>query len=139
MYEIGIIAGSFDLLHPGYIKMFKESKQICKTLIIALQDDPTVERSHKCKPVQTWEEREEILSSIRYVDSVLRYTTESELATLLSGTPHDVRILGEDYLGKPFTGDFLKKKVYYCKRDHNYNLTSLKQKIVSSVCISSHL
>lgn len=113
--------------------MFKESKQICKTLIIALQDDPTVERPHKCKPVQTWEEREEILSSIKYIDRVLRYTTESELAALLSNTPHDVRILGEDYLEKPYTGDFLKKEVYYCKRNHSYSLTFLKQKIVKSM------
>ena len=61
MYEIGFIAGSFDLIHPGYIHMFIESKKICKFLVIALQDDPTVDRPNKCKPIHTWEERKIIL------------------------------------------------------------------------------
>jgi len=132
-YPIGLIAGSFDLIHPGYVKMFKESKENCAYLIVALQDDPTIDRPNKCKPVQTFDERKEILQSIRYVDEVIRYSTEVELENLLSSTIHDVRILGADYLEKPFTGDFLNKHVYYCKRNHGYSLTALKKKIAISM------
>lgn len=133
MHEIGIIAGSFDLIHPGYVRMFKESKEICKFLIVALQDDPTIDRPHKCKPVQTWEEREEILSSIKYIDQILRYNTETDLSNLLESTSHDVRILGEDYIGKTYNGDHLKKNVYFCKRSHSYSTTQLKKKIFDSM------
>ena len=67
---IGIIAGSFDFIHAGYIRMFKDAKSICDHLIIALQGDPTIDRPHKCKPVQSIEDRREILESIKYVDEI---------------------------------------------------------------------
>lgn len=133
MYEVGLIAGSFDLIHPGYVRMFQESKAICKSLIVALQDDPTVDRPAKCKPVQSWQERAEVLRSIRYVDEVVYYNTEKELRRLLSSVEFDVRILGSDYLGKRFTGDELGKPVYFCNRDHSYSLTDLKERIAESM------
>jgi glycerol-3-phosphate cytidylyltransferase len=132
-YERGIIAGSFDILHPGYIRMFEESKRVVSYLIVALQDDPTVDRPEKCKPVQTWEERAEILKSLRYVDDVVYYNTEYDLRKLLGSVKYDVRILGSDYLGRRFTGDDLEKPVFYCNRNHQYSLTDLKERIAESM------
>jgi glycerol-3-phosphate cytidylyltransferase len=132
MYERGIIAGSFDLIHPGYVRMFREAKEkACRHLIVALQDDPTIDRPQKCKPVQSWIERKEILESLKWVDEVLYYNTERDLIDLLQKHRWylDVRILGSDYLGKKFTGDEFGIPVYYCKRDHDYSLTELKRKI----------
>ena len=135
MYNVGIIAGSFDLLHPGYIRMFKESKEICKRLVIALQDDPTLDRPQKCKPVQTWEERKEILDSVKYIDEILYYSTESDLLKILETYRYDVRILGGDYIGERFNGDHLEKPIYFCSRNHKYSLTNLKSKIAQSFSI----
>lgn len=131
-YERGIIAGSFDLIHPGYVRMFHEAKEkACRHLIVALQDDPTIDRPQKCKPVQSWSERKEILESLKWVDEVLYYNTESDLVELLQKHRWylDVRILGSDYIGKRFTGSEIGIPVYYCKRDHDYSLTDLKRKI----------
>ena len=84
IYKIGLIAGSFDLIHPGYVRMFKESKEkTCEFLTVALQTDPTLDRPSKCKPVQTWEDRKEILESIKYVVKVIGYYTEASLLKLL--------------------------------------------------------
>lgn len=133
MYEVGLIAGSFDLIHPGYIKMFDESKKICNRLIVALQDDPTIDRPDKCKPVQSWDDRRDILLSLRQVDEVTYYNTEKDLRRLLGSLQFDIRILGSDYIGKRFTGDDIQKPVYYCNRSHDYSLTDLKRKIASSL------
>ncbi len=132
-YKKGIIAGSFDIIHPGYIQMFIEAKENCDHLIIALQDDPTIDRPHKLKPVQSWKERKEILNSIKYIDEILYYSTEKQLYDLLKNTTYDVRILGSDYINKSFTGDDLNKKIYFCKREHNYSLTDLKNRIYNSL------
>jgi glycerol-3-phosphate cytidylyltransferase len=132
-FKKGFVAGSFDIIHPGYVRMFKEAKEVCETLIVALQDDPTIDRPHKCKPVQTWEEREEILSSLKFIDKIVRYSTENELFSLLCTIDYDVRILGADYCGKSFNGDVLGKPVHFCKREHAYSLTALKQKIADSM------
>jgi len=133
MYEVGIIAGSFDLIHPGYIKMFDEAKHVCRHLIVALQTDPTLDRPDKCKPVQSWDDRRDILRSLRQVDEVIPYSTEESLRKLLGETRHDIRILGSDYIGKRFTGDDLQKPTYYCNRNHDYSLTDLKRKIAESM------
>lgn len=134
--KVGVIAGSFDIIHPGYVRMFREAKDnACEQLIVLLQDDPTIDRPEKCKPVQTWEERKEIIESIRWVDGVMKYSTEAELLGLLEDNIEsiDVRILGEDYIGKSFTGSNLDIPLYFCKRSHNFSTTRLKEKIAESM------
>jgi len=128
-YHKGLIAGSFDLIHPGYIWMFKDAKTVCDYLILALQGDPTIDRPHKCKPVQSLEYRIEIMGSIKYIDQIVTYNTEKELLNLLLTTEHDVRILGSDYKDKFFTGCTIDKPIYYHSREHSYSLTDLKEKI----------
>ena len=129
-YKKGIICGSFDLIHPGYIRMFKEAKNVCEELIVALQGDPTIDRPHKCKPVQSLEDRREILEAIRYVDTIVTYNTERELFELLNKISYDVRILGSDYKNiSKYTGSKLNKPVYYCERSHDYSTTRLKEAI----------
>tara|TARA_R110002126_G_scaffold277593_3_gene423666 strand:+ start:2333 stop:2767 length:435 start_codon:yes stop_codon:yes gene_type:complete len=130
--KIGIIAGNFDVIHPGYVKMFEDAKQnACNYLVIALQSDPTIDRPEKSKPVQTVEEREYILRSISYIDEVIHYNTESELLDILTNFDYDIRILGSDYQdqNKIFTGSSLNKDIYFHSRTHNYSASDLKKRI----------
>jgi glycerol-3-phosphate cytidylyltransferase len=136
MNKNGVIAGSFDLIHPGYVRMFREAKEkACDRLIVLLQDDPTIDRPSKCKPVQTWEERAEVLLSMKDVDEVWKYCTERELQTLLESHKEEihVRILGSDYVGKSYTGEKTGIPVYFCDRNHEYSLTDLKRKVYFSM------
>ena len=129
-YRRGIICGSFDLIHPGYIRMFKDAKNICDEVIVALQGDPTIDRPHKCKPVQSLDDRREVLEGLVYVDHIETYNTEQELLELLQNVSYDVRILGTDYMGnKEYTGSELGKPVYYHQRSHDYSTTGLKELI----------
>jgi glycerol-3-phosphate cytidylyltransferase len=128
----GNIAGAFDLVHPGYIRMFKECKTKCDHLTVLLHEDPSVERS-KLKPVQTLEERIEILSSLVYVDEIIPYKTEEDLYWLLKTQNYDIRFLGEDYLSRDYTGSDLNQKVHFINRDHGYSTTQLKEKIAQSL------
>ena len=130
----GLVAGNFDVIHPGYVKLFEDAKtNACNYLVVALHGDPTIERPFKCKPVQTIEEREYILRSIKYVDEILHYNTESELLKILTHYDYDIRILGSDYKNNDFTGKSLNKEVYYHDRDHEYSLTDLKKKITEQM------
>ena len=47
MERIGIIAGNFDVIHPGYVKLFKECKANCDKFIVLLHSDPSIERPEK--------------------------------------------------------------------------------------------
>ena len=129
----GIIAGNFDVIHPGYIKMFRECKSYCDKFIVFLHTDPSIERPHKLKPILSLEERIEMLESIKYIDEVAFYTYEDELLKLLDAYQPDIRFLGDDYKGKPFTGDNLNIPIHYLNRDHGWSTTKYKQLISNSI------
>ena len=127
---LGFTAGNFDLLHPGYIKCFKWAKKHCDKFIIFLQKDPSATRFTKYKPVIPLWDRYEALMAIQYVDDVYIYQTEEELYELIKFWKPDIRILGEDYIGKTdFTGADLPPKVIYTSRSHEWSTTKLKDLI----------
>ena len=125
----GFVASSFDLIHPGYILMFQDAKTVCDYLVCGLHSDPTIDRPSKNKPVSTLKERMIVLQSIKYVDEVVVYNTESELYELLKRIKPDVRILGSDYVGKRFTGDDLDIHIHWHNRNHDWSTTNLKRRI----------
>jgi len=130
----GIIAGNFDVIHPGYVRFFRDAKEnACEWLIIALQGDPTIERPNKARPVLSVEEREEILMELQSVDEVVHYNTEAQLIDVLKKAKPNVRILGSDYQGKSFTGDDLSIPVYYHERNHDWSTTKFKNDIAEQV------
>lgn len=131
--KIGVIAGNFDVIHPGYIKMFEDCKKNCDHLTILLHEDPSLERPEKLKPILSIEERLLILTNIRLIDSVVVYRTESELRKLLKQGTFDVRFLGDDYIGKSFTGEDLDIPIHYLNRDHGWSTTKYKKLIQQSV------
>tara|TARA_B100000902_G_C27005273_1_gene761916 strand:- start:138 stop:566 length:429 start_codon:yes stop_codon:yes gene_type:complete len=133
MYNRGIIAGNFDVIHPGYIKMFKECKSYCKQFIILLHTDPSIERPEKLKPILTKEERTEVLSSIKFIDSIAYYTYEDELVKLIKDLEPDIRFLGDDYKGKTYTGFELDIPVHYLNREHGWSTTKFKKLIHDGV------
>tara|TARA_B100000427_G_scaffold192052_1_gene159658 strand:- start:28 stop:567 length:540 start_codon:yes stop_codon:yes gene_type:complete len=128
----GIIAGAFDVIHPGYIRMFKDAKAHCNHLTVALHEDPSMARPHKLKPVQTVEERKEILYAIRYVDNVVVYQAEETFLSYLDD--YDIRFLGTDYMDGSYTGKDLSIDVVWLDREgHDYSSTKLKFDIYNSV------
>tara|TARA_Y200000002_G_scaffold225029_1_gene185805 strand:- start:380 stop:802 length:423 start_codon:yes stop_codon:yes gene_type:complete len=129
----GIIAGNFDVIHPGYIKMFKECSEKCDKLYVLLHSDPSIERNHKLPPILSVEERSEILLSLRFIDEILVYTYESELYNILKKGEFDIRFLGDDYINQPYTGDDLKIPIHFLDRSHGWSTTKFKNLIANSV------
>ena len=130
---IGFTCSTFDLFHAGHVVMLEEAKRQCDYLIVGIQADPTLDRESKNKPVQSIIERQIQVKACKYVDEVVIYTTEKELEDILKTLPIDIRILGEEYLDKEFTGKeiCLKRgiKFHYNKRDHSFSSTDLRKRV----------
>lgn len=112
--------------------MLKEARTQCDYLIVGLQTDPTIDRPEKNKPVQGIFERYVQLQACKYVDEVVVYATEKELLDVLQSYPIDVRILGDEYASKSFTGDNLDMELYFNRRKHSFSTTELRQRVVDA-------
>ncbi len=126
---VGITFGSFDLCHYGHALMFEECKEYCDYLIVGVQSDPSIDRPEKNSPIQSHKERLGIVSSIKFVDEVKPYDTESDLIKVLKEANPDVRILGADHQGTEFTGHELPIKCIFYSRDHGYSTSELRKRI----------
>ena len=113
---IGFTAGNFDLLHPGYIYTFEAAKEHCDYFIVFLQRDPSETRFTKYKPVVPLYERYKTLMAIKYIDEVICYDNEEDLLKLIEFYKPDLRILGDDYIGKRVVGSEYAKQIIYFPR-----------------------
>jgi glycerol-3-phosphate cytidylyltransferase len=128
----GITFGAFDLFHAGHILMLEEAKTVCDYLIVAIQSDPSLDRETKNSPVQSVEEREIQVSACRYVDEVIIYDREADLLEILDTLSWDVRILGDEYQNKDFTGrEKYLDKCYFNKRPHSFSTSELRNRVAS--------
>ena len=133
--RVGITFSAFDLLHAGHVAMLRESKQQCDYLVAGLQLDPTIDRPEKNKPIQTIVERYTQLKAVKYIDETIPYTTEKDVEDILEMYQVDVRILGEEYKDKDFTGKDICRRLgielYFNKRDHRFSTTDLRNRVKS--------
>lgn len=131
--KVGFTASSFDLLHSGHILMLREAKLQCDYLICGLQVNPNNDRPEKNKPIQTLVERYTQLKSVEYVDEIIPYETENDIIDILQMYPINIRIIGEEYRDKNFTGknvcEQLGIEIYFNKRNHRFSSSELRNRI----------
>ncbi len=131
--KVGITFSTFDLLHAGHIKMLEEAKRVCDYLIVGLQLDPSIDRAEKNAPTQTIIERYIQLKGCIYVDEIVPYVTENDLLDILQSFKIDVRIVGDEYIEKQYTGrSYCEEKgidIYYNSRDHRFSSSGLRKQV----------
>jgi glycerol-3-phosphate cytidylyltransferase len=131
--KTGITFSAFDLLHAGHIKMLEEAKSKCDYLIVGLQTDPTLDRPDKNKPTQSVVERYIQLKGCKFVDEIVPYATEQDLEDILQAFDIQMRIVGDEYRTKDFTGrKYCEEKgieLYFNTRDHRFSSSSLRREV----------
>jgi glycerol-3-phosphate cytidylyltransferase len=131
--KVGFTCSAFDLLHSGHVQMLRNAKEQCDYLICGLQVDPTLDRPEKNQPIQTIVERYTQLKAVGYVDEIIPYSTERDLEDILSMYHIDIRILGEEYREKDFTGkDICKRRdidLYFNERSHRFSSSELRKRV----------
>lgn len=133
MATIGFTCSTFDLLHAGHVLMLQEAKEQCDYLIVGLQVDPSIDRPEKNSPVQSLLERQLQLKAVRYVDEIVVYQTEDDLRQILGTLPIAIRIIGEEYRNRDFTGRQLCRdlgiEIYFNRRSHSLSSSELRERV----------
>ena len=134
----GIIAGNFDVIHPGYIEMFNEMKKHVNEIHVLLHNDPSLDRPEKIKPLLSLAERKMTLMALKGIIEVSSYNTEQELLQLIIDVNPEIRFLGEDYINRTdYTGYGLPPKIIFLNRNHGWSTTKFKNLIASSIINNS--
>ena len=94
--KIGYLSGTFDLFHIGHLNLLRRAKQYCDYLVVGIHKDA----SHKGKETFiSFEERAEIVKSIKYVDEVIPSEKEDCDVYLKGIVKYDYLFVGSDYKG----------------------------------------
>ena len=93
--KIGYTTGVFDLFHIGHLNLLKNAKSLCDKLIVGVTTDELVAYKNK-KAVIPFDERMEIVSSIKYVDAVVPQESMDKMG-MWKKLKFDVMFVGDDW------------------------------------------
>ena len=101
-YNVGYIAGVFDLFHIGHLNMFKRAKEQCRYLIVGVVSDEGVRLNKQAEPFVPFEERIEMVRSCRYVDEAVKLPLNfAGTRDMFKKYHFDVQFSGSDYEHDP--------------------------------------
>ena len=121
--------GTFDILHPGHIELFKVGKSLGKKLIVATDTDEKIRKDKGAfKPITNLCDRVSMLQAIKYIDQVLYFDTREELEGLIKMYMPDILLLGDDWQGGDVVGKEYARDIRFLPR-LNYSTTKIITKI----------
>ena len=100
-YKIGYTTGVFDLFHVGHLNILRNAKSLCDYLIVGVSTDDVVLKNKGKAPVIPFEDRADIVSSIKYVDKVIKqtdYSADAKIKTVLENGVNAL-FVGSDWKG----------------------------------------
>tara|TARA_R100000005_G_C4990143_1_gene197653 strand:- start:1545 stop:1940 length:396 start_codon:yes stop_codon:yes gene_type:complete len=122
--------GCFDVLHRGHIELFKYAKSLGDYLVVGLDDDDRIKVSKgDNRPINSLEDRMEMLRSIKYIDDVVWFDHDDELdaQVLLSGA--EIMVVGSEYKNKNVIGSRHVKEVKFFDRVGSHSTTNIVEKL----------
>ena len=121
--------GTFDILHPGHIELFKVGASLGKKLIVATDTDEKIRIDKGAfRPVNNLCDRISMLQAIKYIDEVLYFNDRKELEGLIKLYMPDILLLGDDWKGGDVVGKEYAREVRFLPR-LNYSTTDIIKKI----------
>lgn len=122
-----ITYGTYDLLHYGHINLLRRAKALGDYLIVVLSSDEFNWNEKHKKTYFTYEQRKQLLESIRYVDLVIPETNWQQKRTDVHEYHIDTFVMGDDWKGK---FDFLREEgveVVYLPRTPEISSSQMKK------------
>lgn len=128
-----ITYGTFDMFHVGHLKLLQRLKSLGDELIVAVSTDEFNELKGK-KVMIPYEQRAEIVSSIKCVDMVIPENNWEQKIDDIKKYNVDIFAMGNDWEGK---FDFLEKhcEVVYLERTKDISTTKLKKSLSNFMSI----
>ena len=113
--------GTFDILHPGHMQLFKVARSLGDKVIVATDTDEKIKKDKgEHRPVNDLCYRVAMLEAIKYIDVVLTFGDRQELEGLIQLYTPDILLLGDDWQGGDVVGIEHAKGVRFLPRVGGY-------------------
>jgi len=128
-----VVNGTFDILHVGHLRMLKFARSIPESYVLVLidSDERVSELKGPTRPINSVEERKEMLEAIKFVDEVQIFSSDEELRNSIKNYNPDIMVKGGDYIGKPIIGEEFCKEIQYYNYVNGYSTTTKIQNIIN--------
>jgi glycerol-3-phosphate cytidylyltransferase len=130
--RVGYAPGVYDLFHVGHLNLLRNARGLCDRLIAGVLTDDLAARAKGSPPVVPFDERIDIVRSIRFVDDAVAEDVPHKLE-MWDRLRFDVIIKGDDWQGTP-AGDRLEADcatvgvdVVYVPYTHRTSSTRLRR------------
>lgn len=121
--------GCFDVLHIGHIRMLEFAKSLGDKLVVGIDADIRVKESKgSTRPVNLQDNRKEMLMSIKFVDEVVIFDSDSSLTEEIAKSGSSIIVVGSEYKDRVVIGSHLAEVVYF-DRVKEFSTTSLIEKM----------
>ena len=125
------VNGTFDLLHPGHLKLLNFAKSHGDYLIVGIDSDDRVkEKKGPTRPIYNQDDRAFFLRMLKPVDQVEMFSSDEELEILIKRVQPDIMIVGSDWKGKSVIGSYYASKLIFFDRIEEYASTKTIQNII---------
>ena len=95
--KIGFTCGAFDIMHAGHAQYLTAARAACDRLLVAVNSDASIQRyKNPLRPVNPWQNRAFVVSSLGSVDAVTMLDEDRPLPLIERWKP-DAYIKGGDY------------------------------------------
>jgi D-beta-D-heptose 7-phosphate kinase/D-beta-D-heptose 1-phosphate adenosyltransferase len=120
------VNGTFDVIHPGHIKLLQYAWQLGDYVCVGLDTDERIRKNKGSdRPIHVLEDRVFAIRSIKWVNEVVTFGTDDELRDCIKQYNPDIMVIGGDYVGKPIIGREYIKDVVYLPRYGSYSSTRI--------------
>ena len=125
--------GTFDILHPGHIELFKVARSLGDKVIVATDTDEKIRTDKgEHRPINNLCYRVAMLEAIKYIDVVHTFGSRKELEDLIQLYQPDILLLGDDWRDGDVVGWEHAGEVRHLPRVGGYASSNVIKKINES-------
>ena len=121
--------GTFDVLHMGHIKLFREARKLAgpggKVVVGTDSDERIRELKGPTRPINNLYDRIDFLRAIKYIDEVATFSSADALEAFIKRYSPDILLIGDDYIDKPIVGAQYAKEIVYFPRYGGLSSTNI--------------
>lgn len=124
------VNGTFDILHPGHIRLLNYAKSLGDRLFVAIDSDDRVTKLKGIlRPINDSAERKEMLLALKAVDEVEIFSSDEELKMWIKQIKPYIMVVGSDYKDKEVIGSEFARHLIFYERIPEYSTTKKIQSI----------